>query len=412
MTRNGLSQRLSLRRLGTFCCRAIHPVAVTALSVVVLAPSGVLAAPPAPQTRTYVVERFTYAMYFDADFKKVCPNGYLPNLEEAFLQSISPAERALLMNPANAGERSRIFRGEFTEGPSGEDLCSNPKSFENDPRYPLMLDRVVQSKVAYGLNLDGTPDGAATPKSCKHEHFVSPTGAPGVDNQTFRALGCGRTWRGGSDAGGDQVQFEQAHMKDGAYDYLIEIRGITDLRNDDVEVGFYSTDDKPQVGLDGHFVPNQTFKIKKEKRLANILHGKIVNGVLTTDPIDTLRVETKYPVSGGNGVGTAHERVFRDARFQLTLNEDGTLRGEMGAYERPEEVMFVGRIGGKALATVDGAVCPIEYKLLEALADGYPDPETGKCTHISLAYAVEAVPAFIIHPDDDSAKTMASSGRH
>jgi hypothetical protein len=57
-------------------------------------------------------------------------------------------------------------------------------------------------------------------------------------------------------------------------------------------------------------------------------------------------------------------------------------------------------------------VCPLEYKLLESLADGYPDPDTGKCTHISLAYAVEAVPAFIVHPETDPAdKISASNGR-
>src|SRR3984957_17989063 len=365
-----------------------------------------------PQTRSYVVERLTYAMYYVAAFQKVCPQGWLPNLEEAFLQSISPAERKRLMTPENASERSRIFRGEFTEGSSGEDLCSNPKSFESDPRYPLMLDHTVQGKVAYGLNLDGNSDGSATPKSCKHQKFQSPRGEPGIDNQAFRALGCARTWRGGSDTGGDQVQFEQAHMKDGNFNYLIEIRGITDLRNDDLEVGFYSTSDKPRVGLDGRFVSHQTFTPNSERRLGNILHGRISNGVLTTDPIDTLRVETKYPVSGGNGMGTAHERVFRGARFQLALGEDGALKGTMGAYEKPEEVMFVGRIGGKALATVDGAVCPLENKLLEAMADGYPDPDTGKCTHISLAYAVEAVPAFIVHPEAKSADKISASNSH
>ncbi|HEX3913407.1 MAG TPA: hypothetical protein VHW71_07865 [Steroidobacteraceae bacterium] len=361
------------------------------------------------ETRTYVVERFTYAMYYDADFQKVCPYGWLPNLEEAFLQSIGPDERKRLMQPENAPERSKRFRGEFTEGNAGEDLCSNPKSFESDPRYPLMLDRAVQSKVAYGLDLDGRTDGAATANSCQHEKFVSPNNQPGIDNQAFRALGCARTWRGGSDAGGDQVQFEQAHMKDGNYNYLIEIRGITDLQNDEVEVGVYSTDDKPHMGLDGKFVPYQTFSTKKEMRFVNTLHGRIVKRVLTTDAVDSLRVETKYPVSGGNGMGTAHERVFRGARFQLTLNGDGTLKGVMGAYEKPEEVMFVGRIGGKALATVDGAVCPLENKLLEALADGYPDPKTGKCTHISLAYAVEATPAFIVHAEAASTDKISAA---
>jgi hypothetical protein len=34
-------------------------------------------------------------------------------------------------------------------------------------------------------------------------------------------------------------------------------------------------------------------------------------------------------------------------------------------------------------------------------ADGYPDPQTGKCTAISTALNVEAVPAFIVHRKEE-----------
>ena len=32
------------------------------------------------------------------------------------------------------------------------------------------------------------------------------------------------------------------------------------------------------------------------------------------------------------------------------------------------------------------------------VADGYPDPQSGQCTHISAAYNITAVKAMIIHP--------------
>jgi hypothetical protein len=39
---------------------------------------------------------------------------------------------------------------------------------------------------------------------------------------------------------------------------------------------------------------------------------------------------------------------------------------------------------------------------MKKLADGYRDPKTGQCTALSTAYQIEAVPAFLIHPDNDA----------
>ena len=39
------------------------------------------------------------------------------------------------------------------------------------------------------------------------------------------------------------------------------------------------------------------------------------------------------------------------------------------------------------------------YHALHRLADGNPDPATGKCTSLSAAFPLEAVPAFVIHPE-------------
>ena len=48
--------------------------------------------------------------------------------------------------------------------------------------------------------------------------------------------------------------------------------------------------------------------------------------------------------------------------------------------------------------------CPALYEAVHKLADGYPDPKTGQCTAISSAYFIEAVAAFVIHPQETPQK--------
>jgi hypothetical protein len=39
---------------------------------------------------------------------------------------------------------------------------------------------------------------------------------------------------------------------------------------------------------------------------------------------------------------------------------------------------------------------------MQDLADGYPDPQTGKCTALSAAFNIRVVPAFIEHGAEPS----------
>ena len=361
-----------------------------------------------PQTRGYVIDYFTYTTYFDGDdFSKDCPKGWFPDLSEAYLKTLPPAEQARLQKPENAKEYAARFRGEGTEGQYGEDICANPQSFAHDARYPASLDYSYRGALAKGLNLSGDPHRADAPKTCKHEQFTSPEGKP-VDNQLFRAMGCARDWRGGDPQGGEQIDLERRYVNSGDNVYLLEISGITDMKNDDVVVRFYNTDDHPRVALNGKFMANETFRPRTEPRFTTVMHGKIINGVLKTDPVDVLRTNNKRPSTGANGVGPAFERLFRDARFELTFNADGSLKGLLGAYQKPFQ-NFQGRYDGKVSATVVGEVCPLEYASLAAYADGYPDPKTGACTQISTAYDVEAVPAFIQHADSEHATASVGS---
>jgi hypothetical protein len=53
-----------------------------------------------------------------------------------------------------------------------------------------------------------------------------------------------------------------------------------------------------------------------------------------------------------------------------------------------------------------GFDCPSFSQAVRRYADGLKDPKTGQCMGISMAFEVNAIPAFVIHPED--AKKTAS----
>ena len=122
------------------------------------------------------------------EFEEECPQGFELTLEEGYLASLSPGPREWMRLPHNSFEYGRTWKNDFATGPAGENVCSHPTSFRNDPRR--LPYRGVSSKVAYGLNLDGTTDGRATPRTCVHQKFEGLNGEPVIDNQLYRVSGC------------------------------------------------------------------------------------------------------------------------------------------------------------------------------------------------------------------------------
>jgi hypothetical protein len=70
-------------------------------------------------------------------------------------------------------------------GPNCENVWLNPESVKD----PLPF-REVRGKTAYGLNLDSTPDGRATDRTCAHQKFTGADLTEGIDNQYYRFIGC------------------------------------------------------------------------------------------------------------------------------------------------------------------------------------------------------------------------------
>ncbi len=325
------------------------------------------------------------AMHY-GPFEADCPLGFEPTVEENFLATLSPNERERILRPENAEEYANAWKGEFINGPGGENVCQNPKAFLDDPRHPPH--RGIQSTVAYGLNLDGTPDGRATPLTCEHPKFEGLSGEPAVDNQLYRAVGCYKSRRG---TGESQQQGSELDP------FLIELRGVDDLENDRrVEVGIYSlaADDLVLRTPGGAPLPHQSFRVTSNPKWRNETTGRIVNGELRVDHLDRLFLKFRLFTWGAFGEVYSHE--FRRVRLKLKLQEDGGVSGIMGGYRPLWNISTVGYCC-RATASTANMDCASEYKTFALMADGDPDPETGQCTTISAAQRIGGIPAFVVH---------------
>jgi hypothetical protein len=344
--------------------------------------SQTLPPPPSGGIMGFVVDRFFPAVLGGDD---ACPTGSVPRVREAYLQTLPPGERARLSQKANEPELTQRWQ-EWTIGSDGTNICSQPDRFDR-PAIPT-----VQSKRALGLDLDG--GGAVS--SCAHESFTGVTGERGVDNQAYRAMGCTPEWRvfeGGSEVASGYRQF----LASGEWTQVLLLRGVDSLeRDDDVEVIYGNTPDRPLLDSKGQYLAGASFAISaKPPRHRNVLRGRIVGGVLTTEPAPIKLTQT-WGQGGPRDIrGTRSTWTLSRARLRLTFQPDGSLRGLVGGYQPMFELIQAPAIGGIGSATVGGIDCAAQLKTLEALADGSPDPKTGQCTTISTALELRAVPAFV-----------------
>jgi hypothetical protein len=145
----------------------------------------------------------------------------------------------------------------------------------------------------------------------------------------------------------------------------------------------------------------------QDARFRATTHGRIVNGVLTTDPVNV----RFHKITNGIYL----ERNLDDARLQLKFTPDGGLEGYLAGYTPVEDLYNFeysfrngkdaqGRpaplqlINGSALgkAATLGHTCHGAYYTLQQYADGHRDPKTGRCSAISTQYRIEAIPAFVV----------------
>lgn len=249
--------------------------------------------------------------------------------------------------------------------------CTDPYDFPDLARGYVSY----QGKISTGMNLDGK--GGA-------QDFTSPDGEKGVDNQLWRAIGCYKQNQEENDPA-----FQEKVMISARSPMLIEVSGIDDPRNDpDVTVRVLTGADALVRDGAGKPLAHASFSLDPDPGLVNVAHGRIVNGVLTTDPIDLRFVLREQIID--------NTRVVRGAVIRATFKPDGNLDG--GLYGYTTLASYYDMIEHMTQDGADnvGVSCVGIRQALDKFADGYRDPKTGRFTAISSAMSFHAVPAFVI----------------
>jgi hypothetical protein len=328
----------------------------------------------------YNLDNETYAT---PSGKEECPHGFAMSARDTYAASVPPGKRPaikLLELPLFENMHEKILQ----RGPHGEDVCYNP-TLAKDPPMPISVGK------GYGVNLDGTSDGHATPQTCAHQKFSSPSGEDGIDNQVARLLGCVIGYRPPS---GFHVDFHAGEQNQHpGVAYLMEISGVEDERNSPavtVNVWHISRKNLIYRAADGKILPGASYRYDPNPREHFVLSGKIVNGVLITDPAAKMRLTdymANYWVT----------KKFLDASFRIRIGPQEAEGRLVGYWDFDSFWSFMENTHELAV-TVESWSCPAMYEAARKLADGYKDPHTGNCNALSFSYQVKAVRAFIVKP--------------
>jgi hypothetical protein len=371
-----------------------------------------------PNAQTgFVVSHIAYALSKDASETGACPDGMTEGYGKTSgyngIGDVFVSKPELQRHEGEVEDQyvRRVFTQAMSD-PNTKNLCLNPELGKPDPNFKTVTGKNV---AADGIDLDGQDsrlNGKPAPNTCAHDDFRGTNGERGIDNQFFRLVGCSKSWQ--STGLSNQYEIE---MYTGAWGILITLKGAGDLRNaKDVEVGIYANADPIQLSPTREALPNATYAVDQDPRFRATTHGRIVNGVLTSDPVDV-----RFHVV----TNSIHlERPLQDARLRMTFTPDGGLDGILAGYTPVEELydFQYGFRNGKdakgnpaslqlragssiGQAAVLGHTCQGAYYAMKQLADGHRDPKTGQCTSISTQYRIKAIPAFVVDTATQSVNT-------
>jgi hypothetical protein len=320
--------------------------------------------------------------------------GYAHDVADNQCETVSakPTERdyyALMSQEDAAKERERLASKGGPSYPDGQMCLRGPHQL-NACRLPGIVPDPGQpepkSTTARGLNLDND-DGRGVPpaNTCRHKNYTSPDGQTGIDNQLYRVMGCMPGFMGHK---GMLLQYENEQRHSGQLSIIVQISGIDDLKNDDsIEVTLLYSSDPMAKSADGKQVlPDYTFRSTDDPEFTSSFarwHGRIVGGVILTDPLPSLQLNIPLEV----------DTVLYNARMRLEILADGSLKGVLGGYQDWRHVVTAN--GHSQQESLFGGNVSAMYNAMKRAADGLKDPVTGECAGISSAYDIEGTPAFV-----------------
>ena len=318
----------------------------------------------------FVLNSKAMAVYQTADAKAECPNGFNDGPREQFVKFFPEGAKRTV------ADTQLKYEQEWWNPTT--DASWEPQPFKEP-----------QGGIAIGLNLDGK----VGPKD-----FTSPDGEKGIDNQLYRVIGCIVGWRGPE---GQSRHFVKSYQQ--KFDYnrtMFEITDVDSLTNDpDVTVTLYRGRDPLYSNAAGDFIAggSQRIDMRWGKQFIHSVKGKIVDGVLITEP-----KRVSMPESTARGVP---KMDIHEWRLKLKLTETSA-EGLMGGYIDIERFYnALGQNWGTHHRSYGQESLPSEYKALYRNADFAPDAN-GRNTAISAAWDVKFSQVYIIHP----AQQVASKG--
>jgi hypothetical protein len=320
----------------------------------------------------YTMVNKAVSVYQTADGKAECPHGL----------NDGPREQFDKLYPRDGTKRTLLETQLEREG----EIWNPSTDPEKLPFY------AVEGHIGTGLNLDG---------KVGPNDYTSPTGEKGIDNKMYHAVGCVASYRGPD---GSYRHFMESYMQQ--FDFnrtLIELTDVDSLANDnDVTVSIYRGLDPLLLDAAGQHIPggSQRADHRWGKQFIKHIKGKIVDGVLTTEPTDVFLPESLH-----RGVP---KQFIHAWRVQLKMSPEGA-EGLMGGYVDVERMYnLLGQNWATHFRSYGQESMPSEYRLFRKFADGYPDPKTGQNTAISTAWDVRFQQVFIMHPPTSVAATKTA----
>jgi hypothetical protein len=368
-------------------------IPLTVLSVGAVLSIAPINSAVASETKSYVVSTFTNAAYSQ---KGDCQGGIDPDQTEQYKLDLlalgMPANKVqdvMSKYPGFGAMAVIVNRGRVDGKPVNG--YTNPASVI-DPKLHL-----VDGHYAYGFNLDGK--GASSPNS-----FEDPvTQELGVNNQLFRVFGCNKNFRGPPDNATPPMCYgiEWSTLRSSFPAWVITITGDDLSRDGPVTVSIDRSIDHVLLDAQGNTEAYTTFRIDPAAGSRNVFQGQLKHGVVTlTDHHDLHLLGDPVLIS---------DLDLSQTHLRLTLGANGDLDGLIGGYQPWEEIFFPIGHGGENFEENQGIDTPGLYYALKHLADADPDPKTGENRAISVAWQLQAVPAFVVPAEDTAPAPVLSA---
>jgi len=315
-----------------------------------------------------------------------CPDG-MNITDEEFFSDEYAAVRDEVKKRWDAGDR------EGARELLPADACQDPGVLP-DPGFKLMLGTASVT----GLDLDHVTSTATAGGQCPHEDFTGADGTPGIDYQYYRLMGCVKGMR--PDGLYDRLFSTNNTILENGYATLLELKLVEGTpENGRVEARLFTSAGPVTKDANNHVVPDMSQLVHADPMYhSEPFPGEIHDGVLTAGPVDA---KLRFKVQAID-----NHYYFRDLRIRAELKTDGSMEGILAGYWDMANLwdfmteVYIGPVHlGRAAANNLGYQCSGLYHALPRVADGHPDPATGKCTSVSTVIRFAAVPGFVIQPE-------------